>query len=121
MNTRGERRDERNVIVLIIPGAPAEGRSGKLKSQARGRLGLELRLESLGVGHNGFGVLLFLLHVHVHVSHRHLVIQARHPAVRIFPRVVMEREPLWFFRGFWGRRRGRRSRRFWRLVVADLG
>lgn len=76
------------------PRAPAERRRGEFVGEAGGHLGLELALELVGVGHEGLGVLLLLLHVHVHVPHRHLVVQLRHPAVRVLPRRAVEGEGL---------------------------
>lgn len=77
-----------------LPRTPAEGMCGEFEGEARGHLGLELGLETLCVGHDGLCVLLLLLHVHVHVPHGHLVAQARHPAVRVLPGRVLEREAL---------------------------
>lgn len=44
------------------------------------------------------------------MSHRYFVVEARHPAVGVFPGGVVESESLGFLRGFGGFWRGR-----WRL------
>lgn len=73
------------MVCVCVPWAPAERRGGEVGGEAGGHFGLEFGDEALGVGHDGFGVLLFLLHVNVHVAHGHFVVEARHPAVGIFP------------------------------------
>lgn len=60
---------------------------------------MELGLEAVGVGHDGFGILLLLLHVDIHVPHRHPVAQLRHPVIVVRPRLPVQGETHWLLRG----------------------
>lgn len=87
------------ICNLRLPGTPTEGRGGEVGGEAGGHLRVELGLEPISVGHDGFSILLLLLHVDVHVAHRHPVTQLRHPVILVRPRLPVQGETHWLLRG----------------------
>uniref|UniRef100_A0A7C9D6I3 Uncharacterized protein n=1 Tax=Opuntia streptacantha TaxID=393608 RepID=A0A7C9D6I3_OPUST len=92
----------------MCPGAPANRRRGEIKCHARSHFGLKLALKTLSISHGSFSVLLLLLHIDVHMPHRYFVVELRHPAVIVLPRLPVRRHLLRFLRRLWRCRRWRR-------------
>lgn len=102
------------------PRAPTEGRSRKVEGKTASHLRLKLALEANGIRENSLSVLLLLLHIDIHVSHGHLIIEAWHPTVGIFPCRIVDWEGLWLLWGLWRRGWDRWCWGSRRLVLAIL-